>query len=112
MTGLQSQTVFDALLKYLCAYEEDVCIVFANTDNQHWTRFSREDQLFITLSKLRTGHTDTEMAVEFNVSLILTRITKGIAISSFVIDMKNFYCFNFSLHHVFQLKAAHQLNQI
>lgn len=71
MTGLQSPKIFEALLEYLCAYEESVCLVFAHTNNQHWTKFSREDQLLITLTKLRTGQTDTEIAVEFNVSLTL-----------------------------------------
>lgn len=68
MTGIASPAVFEALMDFLTTYDENVELVYNHSESQHWSRFSREDQLLITLAKLRTGASDVELSVQFKVS--------------------------------------------
>ena len=67
LTGLDSPAVFEALLKFLITYDDEVELVYYHSIDQKYSRFSREEQLLMTLAKLRTGETDLELAVLFKV---------------------------------------------
>ena len=65
-TGLKNGVVFKSLLKYLRSQHNPTSITYAITGNNSCS-LSYEDQLLLTLKKLRLGSTDATLASDFQV---------------------------------------------
>lgn len=65
LTGL-SVEVFDGLLTFLNTYNVPVLLRYAGTNNQSCD-MKLKDQLLLALAKLRSGETDMELSITFQV---------------------------------------------